>query len=143
MTISPTTRLILDSNEYIFGLSGSKESCTQLIDRLETLRIFVPLLVLREVERNLEHIYGLGSAFFQLIGNRNNITIVWSPPSETLVLQYVARSFSKEDATIAATAEQIQAEYLISENRHFLQNSEGLPFQVVNAETALTLLGES
>jgi hypothetical protein len=55
-------------------------------------------------------------------------------------LSYVERGFSKEDATIAAAAEQVQAEYLISENRHFLGNSAALSFQVVNAEMALRIL---
>ncbi len=142
MTIGPTTPLILDSNEYIFGLSGSKADCAQLIDRLNTLHILIPLMVVREVERNLETMYGLGSAFFRLIINRDNITIIWSPPPEELVLAYVAQGLPKEDATIAATAEQYEAEYLISENRHFLQHSDDLPFQVINAETALQLLSK-
>ncbi len=140
MTISPTTPLMLDSNEYIFGLSGTKASCVQLIDQLDTLHVFVPLMVVREVERNLELMYSLSSVFFKLIVNQENIVIVWSPPPEKLVLAYIERGFSKEDATIAAVAEQVQTEYLISENRHFLQNSAGLPFQIINAETALKML---
>ena len=140
MTIRPTTPLMLDSNEYIFCLSGTKASCVQLIDQLDTLRVFVPLMVVREVERNLDLMYGLSSVFFKLIVNQENIIIVWSPPPETLVLAYIERGFSKEDATIAAAAEEIQAEYLVSENRHFLQHSAGLPFQVINAETALEIL---
>lgn len=140
MIIGPTTVLILDSNEYIFGLSGRKASSAQLIDRVHTLRVLVPLLVLREVERNLEMMYGLGSVFFRLIVNQANIDVVWSPPPENLVLAYLERGFSKEDATIAATAEHVRAEYLISENRHFLQRAGKLPFQVIDAEAALKLL---
>jgi hypothetical protein len=49
---------MLDSNEYIFGLSGTKGSCVQLIDQLDTLRVLVPLRVVREVERNLDLMYG-------------------------------------------------------------------------------------
>ena len=140
MTISPITPLILDSNEYIFGLSKNKTSCVQLLDRLDNLRVFVPLMVVREVERNLELMYGLGSAFFRLIIQQKNITIVWSPPPEEMVLAYIKRGFPKEDATIAATAEEVQTDYLISENRHFLQRATDLPFQVVNAQTALELM---
>ena len=140
MTISPTTPLILDSNEYIFGLSGQKASCEQLLDQLDQLRVFVPLMVVREVERNLERMYGLGTVFFRLIIPRKNIAIVWSPPPEHLVLAYIERGFSKEDAIIAATAEEVQAEYLVSENRHFLQHTPDLPFQVINAQTALALI---
>jgi predicted nucleic acid-binding protein len=131
---------MLDSNEYILGISGDKKSCVQLIDRLDHLRVLIPVMVVREVQRNLENMYGLGYAFFRLINHREHITIVWLPPPETLIMAYVNRGLSEEDATIAAVAEQAGVEYLISENRHFLKHSEPLPFQVINAETALQLL---
>lgn len=76
MTIGPTTHLMLDSNEYVFGVSGDKASCARLIDRLDTLRVFVPLMVVREAQRNLENLYGLGSAFFRMISQREDITII-------------------------------------------------------------------
>jgi hypothetical protein len=40
VTINPTTPLVLDSNEYIFGLSETKASCVQLLNRLDKLRIY-------------------------------------------------------------------------------------------------------
>ncbi len=140
MTINPSTPLILDSNEYIFGISGDKASCARLMDRLDTLRVFVPAMVLQEVRRNLDALYGLGVVFFRLIAFQDNITIVWSPPPENLLQTYLKRGFAEEDAAIAATAEMVGARYIISENRHFLQHTSSLPFQVIDAETALKLL---
>ncbi|MBN1995881.1 MAG: hypothetical protein JW953_24560, partial [Anaerolineae bacterium] len=84
--------------------------------------------------------YHAGVTFTQSLSRTQVISIIWSPPPEALVLTYIQRGFSKEDATIAAATEQVQAEYLISENRDFLQRSENLSFRVINAKTALKLL---
>ena len=143
MTISPTTPLILDSNEYIFGLSGTKLSCQQLIDSLDKLNIFIPLMVLREVERNLRQLYRLDNAFFSLINLHPNLSVVWTPPPELLIKRYQARGFPPEDAAIAATAQEVGVTYLISENRHFLRQVGQLSFEVIAAETALKLLTKS
>ena len=61
-------------------------------------------------------------------------------PPEELILKYIDLGFAEEDAAIAACAEWVGAEYLISENRHFLSRSELVGFEIVNAETALSLL---
>ena len=140
MTISPTTPLILDSNQYIFGLSGAKPSCQQLINSLDNFNIFIPLMVLREVERNLRQLYRLDNAFFRIINLHSNITVVWTPPPELLVKHYQEKGFPPEDAAIAATAEEMGVLYVVSENRHFLRQAEQLPFEVVDAATALKLL---
>jgi hypothetical protein len=132
--------LILDSNEFVFGIPGTKASCAQLMDRLDDLNVFVPLMVVQEVHRNLERMFGLGGAFFRLLYNRPNVTILWADPPEDLLLSYTAIGFAEEDAAIAASAELIGARYLISENRHFLQHREGLPFETIDAQTALALM---
>lgn len=134
---------MLDSNEFIFGIPATKASCAQLMDRLETLRVYIPPMVVREVRTNFQQVYDLGKAFFRLINHQKNIKIVWSEPPEALVIKYMELGFAEEDAAIAACAEWVGAEYLISENRHFLQRSETLAFEIVNAETALSLLEES
>jgi hypothetical protein len=135
--------LVLDSNEFIFGIPATKASCAQLMDRLGTLRVYIPPMVIREVRTNLQKEYELGKAFFRLIHQQKNIRIVWAEPPEALVIKYIEFGFAEEDAAIAACAEWIGAEYLVSENRHFLHRSEKLGFEIVNAETALSLLEES
>ena len=71
---------------------------------------------------------------------RENITVLWLEPPEELILKYINLGFAEEDAAIAACVEWVGAEYLISENRHFLSRSEQVAFEIVDAETALPLL---
>ena len=78
--------------------------------------------------------------FFRLISKSKNITVLWSEPPEELILKYINLGFAEEDAAIAACVEWVGAEYLISENRHFLSRSEQVAFEIVDAETALSLL---
>jgi predicted nucleic acid-binding protein len=118
------TRLILDSNEYIFGIPGDKASCAHLMERLGELCVYVPAMVMKEVRDNLQREYGLGKEFFRLIVQEENITVMWADPPVDLVAKYTALGLAEEDAVIAACAEWVGAEYLISENRHFLERSE-------------------
>lgn len=110
------------------------------MDRLATLRICVPSMVVREVRDHFQREYRLGKAFFRLINQQDNITIVWSDPPEAMVGKYMELGFAEEDAAIAACAEWVGARYIISENRHFLQHSEGLAFETLDAGTALSLM---
>lgn len=131
---------MLDSNEYILGIPADKVSCAKLMDQLGDLRVYVPSIVVKEVRSNFQRHYGLGKEFFGLINRRENITVLWSEPPGELILKYINLGFAEEDAAIAACAEWVGAEYLISENRHFLSRSERVAFEIVNAETALSLL---
>ena len=139
-SIGPDTRLVLDSNEYILGIPASNASCAELMDQLGDLKVYVPSMVVKEVRRNLQRHYGLGKEFFRLISKSKNITVLWSEPPEELILKYINLGFAEEDAAIAACVEWVGAEHLISENRHFLSRSEQVAFEIVDAETALSLL---
>jgi len=132
--------LVLDSNEYILGIPADKASCAKLMDQLGDLRAYVPSIVVKEVRSNFQRRYGLGKEFFRLISRRENITVLWSEPPEELILKYINLGFAEEDASIAACTEWVGAEYLISENRHFLSRSELVAFEIVDAETTLSLL---
>ncbi len=138
--ITSTTRLILDSNEYIFGTTSTKDSCVALLNYLPHLTIFVPAMVIHEVQQNLKYHFGLPNVLFRLIGNEENINLVWQSPDEAMVKTYRQRGLPLEDATIATIAEMFNVDYVISENRHFLLQADSLPFRVVNAEAALNLL---
>ena len=110
------------------------------MERLGDLRFYVPAMVAKEVRGNLQREYGLGKEFFRLVVRKENITVMWADPPANLVAKYAALGFVEEDAVIAACAEWVEAEYLISENRHFLERAEVTPFAIINAETALGLL---
>jgi hypothetical protein len=131
---------VLDSNEFIFGILATKASCARLMEQLGTLRVYVPSMVVREVRDTFQREYHLGKAFFRLLSQQENITIIWSDPPESLVVKYTGFGFAEEDAAIAACAEWVGANYIVSENRHFLRRSEPLVFEIVDAETALSQL---
>jgi len=57
-----------------------------------------------------------------------------------LVRRWQQHGAKKGDAVIAAHLEFAGAGYLISENRHFLAELTGLPFQVITSEEAVRLL---
>jgi len=113
------------------------------MERLGELRVYVPAMVAKEVRGNLQREYGLGKEFFRLVVRKENITVMWADPPANLVTKYAALGFAEEDAVIAACTEWVGAEYLISENRHFLERAEVTPFAIINAETALSLLREA
>ncbi len=138
--IGPDTVLILDTNEYIFGLTGTKQSSAELLDRVGDLTVVIPAMVVREVRVNLEHRYQLGKEFFRLLATGKNFTILWADPPQEIIEKHIALGFAEEDAAIAAAAEWVSAEFVISENRHFLQRKIGLSFQTINAEKASELL---
>ena len=110
------------------------------MDQLGDLKVYVPSMVVKEVRRNFQRHYELGREFFRLVSKSKNITVLWSEPPEELILKYINLGFAEEDAAIAACVEWVGAEYLISENRHFLSQSEQVAFEIVDAETAVSLL---
>ena len=60
-----------------------------------------------------------------------------------LGVQYQARGLKPADAFIGAYTEQVGADCLVSENRHFLGRQKNLPFRVVSAEQCLKLIKHS
>jgi len=57
--------------------------------------------------------------------------------------KYEFIGFKPADAFIAAYAEWVGADALISENRHFLAKNPTLPFKIINAENCLKLMQAS
>ena len=56
---------------------------------------------------------------------------------------YEQRGLKPADAFIAAYTEWIGADFLVSQNRHFLTRQKDLRFRVVNAEQCLKLIKRS
>jgi len=115
--------LVLDSNEYIFGLGLSREpDCEKLIDTLRekhskhTVRI--PRLIVGEVRKNLSP-----EVFKEFILFINQLTTI----DEDILIPF-------------ELAAKYGANALVTENRHFLSRKKDLPFQVVTAEKFLTTL---
>jgi hypothetical protein len=133
--------LVLDSNEYIFGLSEMKDTSVKLLDVLpfvEGLKIVVPSTVLDEATRNLSYIHSiLVTRFNDLIYGYEKFSVV-SDEGLPDVKEYQRLGLPSEaDARIGAFAEWVKADFLVSENQHFLKELKTTAYQVIDAAEAL------
>lgn len=137
--------IILDSNEFIFALGAQEPRAKTLLDILFTntanhsLRL--PRTVFEEVQRNLS-IEAFKEFILMLLSANISIDEDTLVPFE-LGLKYELAGFKYADAFIAAYAEFVGADILVSENRHFLSRQTNLPFKIVNADNCLKLIKAS
>ena len=133
----------LDTNVFIFALRRDPDhpACEILLfDKLDQLRVYMPLQVLIELQRKLlpDEMRGV------LLALTKARVVKWdyAPARLDLVARWQERGAKKGDAVIAAHLEAAGVPYLISENRDFLIELTELPFEAFTAEKALRLLGE-
>ena len=127
--------VVLDSNELIFGITGNKQYPKILIDNLKDLSqnydFRINRQILKEVLDNIPNQYK--EKFFKLANygliNYDNKLI-----DKKLIKKYRNLKLKKGDNVIAAFTELINADFLISENRHFLQELTTKKFKILNAE---------
>jgi hypothetical protein len=129
-------RLVLDSNEYIYAFGVErKPECEALLQCLADpsvqSRLFVPQSVADEVRRNMRSVmfkqcHRFWNAMACAIDDESDI------PSR-FQNAYLTRGLKAADAQIAAYAEWVGADFLISENRDFLALTKPLPFRVLKA----------
>jgi hypothetical protein len=123
-------RLILDANEYILGLdetSGEVDSIRlihevlpKLIEEVENFALLIPDIVRDEVQRNMPR--RTLNRFYRLVTSDPKILYGWLyevPPE--LLDKYVTKGLKPPDATVAAFAEWLKADFLISDNRHIYE----------------------
>lgn len=137
------TRLVLDSNEFIFDFLKTKEECIFLISlcRKEKINIVIPTLVLDEVFRNIKvetNKYFASKARDSLLKADNIEIIKTSDIPVSLLEKYQSRGLKQADASIAAFVEWTGAKYLISENRDFLKGLRVEEFKILSAKQFLS-----
>ena len=137
-------QLVLDANEYIFGLGlvknkkGSCESLLQfLADNISIHSISICRTIVEEVRANLTP--REFQTFIKLLNLFTNIDEDFLIPFE-LGVKYEYEGFKEADALIAAYTEWVGADVLVTENRHFLKHNLGLPFKVLTAAKCLKLI---
>lgn len=142
-----TLTVVLDSNVYIFGIARVMPSCEALLDALSRskwesrLRVITPHLVEREVTRNLEPIGPSAPKLFcSMLADVPWSGVTFEAPPDELMLKYLELGLAEEDAIIAAFTEWLGAKYLVSENRHFLEELKTEAFQVVDAAEFLNMI---
>lgn len=134
----PTLTILLDSNEYIFGLTESLEESAKLLKILSSFKVKIPRFVLDELNDNLSG--DLLKKLYQLIRN-SNIEIVEDKVPVSLVEKY-EKELPAEDAVIAAYCEFLKVDIMISENRHFLVDFDPKLFMVLSAQSFLQKNGQ-
>lgn len=140
---TPPERWLLDTNVWVFGLrrADSFPTCAQLLDRIGSFSVLIPLQVLKEL--NLALTEDEVRDFYRLVNQyREFIELSWEPAAAEQVKVYEQRGCRKGDAVIAAHAEASGIRTIVSENRQFLQTLRDLPVEVVTAGEAQTRLAK-
>lgn len=136
--------IVLDTNEWIFGLRNHSAlpSCHLLLQRLFRLQVKIPQQILLELRANLsdEEMSDLFRLWRQY---PDQVEIHWEKADSDLIQKYQHLGCKLGDAAVAAHLEAMRVGILVSENRHFLEEITGLPFQVWRADDVLRASGES
>ena len=134
--------LVLDSNEYIFSFGPKPKPfppvlIKTILEKYPLHIIRLPRLIVEEVRRNLApESY---KDFMSFTASLTTIDENFVVPFET-GFKYESIGLKPADAFIAAYAEWVGADALVSENRHFLRRTKNLPFSVISAEECLRLM---
>lgn len=137
-----TDWIVVDTNVWIFGLrtQSDRPACVQFLKHLNQLRIKIPRQVLLELQANLTH-DEMGALFRLWRYYPNRIDIRWEKADSELVAKYQRMGCKLGDAAVSAHTEELNVDLLLSENRDFLEEIEGLPFRILRAGDALRELG--
>lgn len=131
----------LDTNVFIFALrqEPSFPACeTLLFDKLHALKVYMPLQIFVELQRNLT-----GSEMRRVVralAMAQTMTWDYTPAQVDLIRHWEQQGAKKGDAVITAHLEAATIRYLVSENRDFLMELPALPFTVMSSEEAVRLL---
>jgi len=134
--------VVLDTNEYLLAVGLVRNSSSEhlldiLIERFPAHRIRIPRLIVDEIRRHLSPV-----VFRDLL----NALLLFSSIDEDfevpfeLGAKYEAKGLKPADAFIAAYAEWVGAQVLVTENRHFLTHHSDLPFRVLTSEQTIKIL---
>ena len=138
---TPPERWLLDTNIWVFGLRRDEAfpNCAQLLERIGSFSVVIPLQVLKELNLNLTE--DEISDFYSLINQQPEwMELSWAAAPTERVKFYEERGCRKGDAVIAAHAESLRVGIIVSENRQFLQTIKDLPIEIVTAANALARL---
>ncbi|MFA4889199.1 MAG: PIN domain-containing protein [Candidatus Omnitrophota bacterium] len=136
---------IIDANEFIFAIGQREDAAKKLLDNLLTKAtphsVRIPRTVFIEVKRNLSP--EAFREFILLLFSANIIIDEDELVPFAFGSKYKSLGLKLSDAFIAAYAEWVGADIIVSENRHFLSLKANLPFKVLTAESCLKLIKSS
>lgn len=126
-------RICIDSNQFIFGISGTDPVSETLMTLLPHLEVVIPRLIIKEVVRNLNDIQA--KVFYALLNTASNLKIIEEPVPVKLIQKYIGLGLrEKADAFIGAFVEWQDVKTLISDNRHFLYELTNATFEVLTPD---------
>jgi predicted nucleic acid-binding protein len=133
-------RICIDSCVFINALTGADPNAARLLELVgPDLVVVIPRLVAQEVTRNLQTAEQV-QRFYRLFHQRTFAFIVDELAPGALVNEYAGKGLpEKADAFIGAFAEWMHADYLISDNRHFLRDLQATAFRVADPATFIAL----
>lgn len=99
--------------------------------------IYINEIITKEVLNNINE--SLKKKFFDFLFANNIIAYNQKLP-DSLLTKYKQLGLKKGDITIAAFCENINADYLITENRHFLKSKKFDKFKVLSLKGFLNKL---
>ncbi len=122
--------LVLDSNEYIYYFDKESPLLARLLND-ERMSIFINELIIGEVLKNITS--ESEGEFFKILF-KSNMLVLYEQLPISLLQKYKKLGLKKGDIVIAAFCEHVKAEYLITENRHFLKGKKIKGFRVVSVK---------
>jgi hypothetical protein len=124
--------ICIDSCVFIRGVRTGDEAIIRILDGISAnLILLIPRLIAQEVSRNLETVEQVRQ-FYRLFHSFEYAHIIDEPVPRDLVEKYSSLGLpAKADAFIGAFAEWQQIQYLISDNRHFLERLQTPAFRVI------------
>ena len=109
-----------------------------LLDKIflyDKISVYINETITKEVINNLSQSFIKDFYDFLL---RNNINVYYEKMSFGLLQKYKKLGLKKGDIAIAAFCETISADYLITENRHFLKSRKFDRFKVLSLKEFLS-----
>lgn len=128
--------IVLDSNEYINCFNNTISFLDKIILN-EVFTICINETITKEVLNNIKE--SSKKEFFNFLF-RNNILAYNQKLPESLLAKYKELGLKKGDIAVAAFCENIEASYLITENRHFLKSIKFDKFEVLSLRYFLSKL---
>ncbi len=114
--------ICIDSCVFIRGTIRQEADTRQLFALIgPRVQLVIPRIVAIETTRNLTWA-SQRTSFYRLFHKNDSASIIDVPIPSVLIERYIALGLAeKGDAVIGAFAEWMHVDYLISDNRHFLQ----------------------
>ena len=128
--------IVLDSNEYINYFTNDVLFLDKIISN-EISIIYINETITKEVLNNIKE--SSKKEFFNFLFT-NNIIAYNQKLSDSLPVKYKQLGLKKGDIAIAAFCEAINADYLVTENRHFLKSKKFDKFKVLSLKGFLKKL---